>query len=203
MSPWGWPRGLVHIPILRGIIFLHPSDNEAFPKSILCLWITNTYMWYVFVTKISCPKTNFVFVNHKHIIYSWLDFWWRERGGGSQHTNQSKIKQLSQSSSSHLLVPGVQKESLPGAGWVFLTRGEREVEAPVQGEATARQEGQAVQQEVMLQPPGENKRAAQQEMTQQPDCASKGGCASSGCGAMRSHTKTNRANGRQRRVKRC
>ncbi len=33
------------------------------------------------------------------------------------------------SSSTHLLVPSVQKESLPGAGGVFLTRGKREVEA--------------------------------------------------------------------------
>ena len=63
--------------------------------------------------------------------------------------------------STHLLVPGVQKESLPGAGGVFLTTGKREVEAPVRGEAMVHQEGRAVQREVMLQPPGANERAAQ------------------------------------------
>jgi hypothetical protein len=44
-------------------------------------------------TQICGPKTNFVFVNHKRIINLWLNFWWWERGGGSQHTNQPKTKQ--------------------------------------------------------------------------------------------------------------
>jgi hypothetical protein len=37
------------------------------------------------------------------------------------------------------------KESRPGAGGIFLTRGEREVEVSARGEATARQEGEVVQ----------------------------------------------------------
>jgi hypothetical protein len=36
------------------------------------------------------------------------------------------------------------KEKPGGAGGVFLTRGKREVKAPVRGEVTARQEGEAV-----------------------------------------------------------
>jgi hypothetical protein len=34
------------------------------------------------------PKINFVFVNRKHIINLWLDFRWREMGGGLLHTNR-------------------------------------------------------------------------------------------------------------------
>ncbi len=49
----------------------------------------------------------------------------------------------------HPLAPGVQKKSLPGAGGVFLTRGEWEVEEPARGKAMARQEGEVVQREVM------------------------------------------------------
>ncbi len=72
------------------------------------------------------------------------------------------------SSSTHPSVPGVQKKSLPGAGWVFLTRGKREVKAPARCEATACREaaggalrGDAVQREVMLQLAREKYRAAQ------------------------------------------
>jgi hypothetical protein len=53
----------------------------------------------------------------------------------------------------------------------------------------------------MLQPARENEREVQRETTQQPEGKSKGSGASRGCGAMRSTT--NRANRRQRRVKRC
>ncbi len=63
--------------------------------------------------------------------------------------------------STHPLAPGIQKKSLPGAGGVFLTRGEWEVEALVRGEAMAHQEEEAVRQEVMLQPPGASERVAQ------------------------------------------
>ncbi len=38
------------------------------------------------------------------------------------------------------LASGVQKKSLPGAGGVFLTRGEQEIKAQARGEATAHQE---------------------------------------------------------------
>ncbi len=38
---------------------------------------------------------------------------------------------------------GIQKKSLLGAGDVFLTRGKRDVKAPVQGEAAVRQEAAA------------------------------------------------------------
>jgi hypothetical protein len=60
--------------------------------------------------------------------------------------------------------------------------------------------GDAVQQEVMLQPAKANKRVAQQEVTQQPDSVLKGGGKARGCGMVRSHIATNRANGRQQQV---
>ncbi len=49
----------------------------------------------VCVAQISVPKINFVYMNHKCIINLWLNFWWRERGVGSQHTNWPKTKQCS------------------------------------------------------------------------------------------------------------
>jgi hypothetical protein len=67
----------------------------------------------------------------------------------------------------------------------------------VQDEAMVRQEAEVVQQEVMLQPAGANKRVAQREATKQPDVMLKGGSASRGCGATRSYTPTSQANGRQ------
>ncbi len=58
-----------------------------------------------------------------------------------------------------------------------------------------------MQQEVMLQPAGANKRGVQREATQQPGGALKGSGASRGCGATRSHGTTNQVNGRQWRIK--
>ncbi len=117
-------------------------------------------------------------------------------GGGLTAHQPTENQAMLPSLSTHPLAPGIQKKSLPGAGGVLLTRDKWEVEAPAQGEAMAHQEEEAVQQEVMLQPPRANKRVAQREATQQPDCALKGSCMSSSCGTKRSHTKTNRANGR-------
>ncbi len=162
------------------------------------------YVICVCDTQISGPKTNFVFVIHKHIINSWVDFWWQERGGWLTAHQPTKNQAMLPSLSTHPLAPSVQEKSLRGAGAVFLTRCEQKVEAPAQGEAMARQEGEVVQQEVMLQPPARaNKRVAQQEGTQQPDGVSKGGCLSRGCGVTRSNAKTNWANGRQYHIKRC
>jgi hypothetical protein len=39
--------------------------------------------------------------------------------------------------STHPLVSGIQKKSLPGKGGVFLTRGKREVEVQALGDVTA------------------------------------------------------------------
>jgi hypothetical protein len=52
--------------------------------------------------KFLVPKLVLFFVNHKRIINLGLNFWWRERGGGSQHTNQPKTKQCSHL---HPLIP--------------------------------------------------------------------------------------------------
>ncbi len=45
--------------------------------------------------------------------------------------------------STHPLASSVQKKSLPGAGRVFLTKGERELEAPTRGKAMTHQEAAA------------------------------------------------------------
>jgi hypothetical protein len=66
------------------------------------------------------------------------------------------------------------KEKPNGVGGVFLTRGEQEVVAPAQDEATVRREALAVRREVMLQPAEANRRAVQREATGQPDGTSKG-----------------------------
>jgi hypothetical protein len=49
----------------------------------------------------------------------------------------TKNQALIPSSSTHLLVPSVQKKSLLGAGGAFLTRDKQEVKVLAQGEATA------------------------------------------------------------------
>ncbi len=62
----------------------------------------------------------------------------RSKGGWLTAHQPTKNQALIPSLSTHLLVPGIQKKSLPGAGGVFLiTRGKQEVEALAQGEATA------------------------------------------------------------------
>ncbi len=68
--------------------------NWSVPK-INFMFVIHKHLFVICVcdTQICGPKTNFVFVNHKCIINSWLNFWWRERGGDSQHTNQPKTKQ--------------------------------------------------------------------------------------------------------------
>jgi hypothetical protein len=60
-----------------------------------------------------------------------------QAGGWLTAHQPTKNQVLFPSLSTHPLAPGVQKKSLPGAGGVFLTRGKREVKAPVQSEATA------------------------------------------------------------------
>jgi hypothetical protein len=82
----------------------------------------------------------------------------RDAGEGGWLTahQPTKHQAMLSSLSTHLLAPRVQKKSLPGAGGVFLTRGDCEGEALAQGEAMVHQEGEAVRQEVMLQPPGAN-----------------------------------------------
>jgi hypothetical protein len=93
------------------------------------------------------------------------------------------------------------KEKPPGGGWGILNkrqagRSRRWWEVSVERQRGRRQEAEAVQQEVMLQSARANKRVAQQDATWQPDGALKSGGASRGCGAMRSPTTTNQANGR-------
>ena len=95
------------------------------------------------------------------------------------------------SSSTHPQASSVQKKSLPGAGGVFLAKGERELEV-----------AEAVRREAMQQPAGANERAAQQVATQLPYGVSKGDGVLRGCGATRSHATTNWASGRRRRVER-
>ncbi len=58
-------------------------------------------------------------------------------GGWLTAHQPTKNQAMLPSLSTHSLVPGIQKKSLPGAGGVFLTRGEWEVEAPAQVEAMA------------------------------------------------------------------
>ncbi len=101
--------------------------------------------------------------------------------------NQAKLPSLS----THPQASSVQKKSLPGAGGVFLAKGERELEV-----------AEAVRQEAMQQPARANERAAQQVATRLPDGTSKGDGALRGCGTTRSHATTNRVSGRQRHVKR-
>ncbi len=60
------------------------------------------------------------------------------RGGWLTAHQPTKNQALIPSLSTHPLAPGIQKKSLPGAGGVFLTRGEQEVEALARGEVTAR-----------------------------------------------------------------
>jgi hypothetical protein len=83
------------------------------------------------------------------------------------------------SSFTHPLVLGLQKKSLPGVGGVFLTRGKREVEALERSEATARQAGEVVQQEVMAlarkNKSGTSSAAAQQQRLMQQQCNVSGG----------------------------
>jgi hypothetical protein len=62
------------------------------------------------------------------------------RRGGQLTAHQPTKNQALLPSLFNLLVSSVQKKSLPGAGGVFLTRGEREVVAPAQGEETVCQE---------------------------------------------------------------
>jgi hypothetical protein len=74
-----------------------PADNCRYwsvPR-IIFLFVIHNHLFVICVcdAQICGPKTNFVFVNHKCIINSGLDFWWWERGGGSQHTNQPNTKQ--------------------------------------------------------------------------------------------------------------
>ncbi len=73
----------------------------------------------------------------------------------------TKSQAMLPSLSTHPLAPSIQKKSLLGVGEVFLTRGKWEVEVQARGEATARQEVEAEQKEVTLQPPGANKRMVQ------------------------------------------
>ncbi len=97
-------------------------------------------------------------------------------GGWLTAHQQTKYQELLPSLFTHPLASSIQKKSLLGSGGVFLSRGKWEFKAPVQGEAAVHQEavvgtsrvkGNAMRGD--LQPARANKRATQQETTQQPD----------------------------------
>jgi hypothetical protein len=61
-------------------------------------------------------------------------------GGWLTAHQPTKNQAILPSSSTHPLAPSAQKKSLPGVGRVFLTKGERKLEASMGGEAMTHRE---------------------------------------------------------------